>query len=199
MLRAHWRTLPLELQRIALKDALRASIEVGDFANAISRLNDFATIGMSAELAPLVSVLSGRLAEGVGRIQDALAAYRAPGESGNRPAAAQGRLRELALRYSIGDIDRADLIVELEILTTAWRGDETEVEAFNCWRDSTPRKTATAIPSKSCASRCARIRLGANARHPKRRREPSMRSSWPARATLCRRSMRSACSTIIVI
>jgi len=123
-------TLPLELQRIALKDALRASIEVGDFANAISRLNDFATIGMSAELAPLVSVLSGRLAEGVGRIQDALAAYRAPGESGNRPAAAQGRLRELALRYSIGDINRADLIVELEILTTAWRGDETEVEAL---------------------------------------------------------------------
>jgi tetratricopeptide (TPR) repeat protein len=122
--------LPLELQRVALKEALRAAIEVGDFPNATDRLNDFATIGISPEFAPLVSVLAGRLAEGVGRIQDALAAYRGPAESDHRPAAAQARLRELALRYTIGDITRTDLITELEFLVTSWRGDETEVEAL---------------------------------------------------------------------
>ena len=58
--------LPLELQRMALKDALRASIEIGDFANAGNRLNDFQTIGLSPEVEGAVSVLAGRLAEGLG-------------------------------------------------------------------------------------------------------------------------------------
>ncbi len=102
--------LPLELQRIALKDALRASIEVGDFANAVNRLNDFKTIGLSPEVEPAVSVLTGRLAEGVGRTQDALAAYRFAAASNDRPAAAQGRLREIALRYSLGETKKADTI-----------------------------------------------------------------------------------------
>ena len=123
-------TLPLELQRIALKDALRASIEVGDYANAVNRLNDFETIGVSQELEPLVSVLTGRLAEGIGRKEDALASYRYAAGSANRQAAAQGRLRELVLRYSVGDLKRSEVINELEILTTSWRGDETEVEAL---------------------------------------------------------------------
>jgi tetratricopeptide (TPR) repeat protein len=123
-------SLPLELQRIALQDALRASIEVGDYASAVGRLNDFQTIGVSADIAPAVAVLAGRLAEGVGRINDALAAYRSAAASANRPAAAQGRLRELVLRYSTGDLKKPEYIGELEILTTAWRGDETEVEAL---------------------------------------------------------------------
>jgi tetratricopeptide (TPR) repeat protein len=122
--------LPLELQRLALKDALRASIEVGDFANAVNRLNDFKAIGLSPEVEPAVSVLTGRMAEAVGRPQDALTAYRFAAGSNDRPAAAQGRLREIALRYSLGETQKADFIGELEVLTTAWRGDETEVEAL---------------------------------------------------------------------
>lgn len=122
--------LPLELQRIALKDALRASIEVGDYASAVNRLNDFDVIGVPRELAPAVAVLTGRLAEGLGRKDDALAAYRAAAVSADRPAAAQGRLREIALRYAQGEMTKADAITELERLTTAWRGDETEVEAL---------------------------------------------------------------------
>ncbi|AMN43292.1 tetratricopeptide repeat family protein [Rhodoplanes sp. Z2-YC6860] len=123
-------SLPLELQQIALRDALRASIEVGDFTGAANRLNDFQTIGVSPDIEPEVTVLTGRLAEGVGRINDALSAYKTAAASDQRPAAAQGKLRELSLRYSIGDIKKDELISELESLTTAWRGDETEVQAL---------------------------------------------------------------------
>ena len=122
--------LPLELQRLALKDALRASIEVGDFANASTRLNDFQTIGLSTEVEPAVSVLTGRMAEKVGRTQDALVAYRFAAASRDKPAAAQARLREIALRYSLGETNKEATIEALETLTTGWRGDETEVEAL---------------------------------------------------------------------
>ena len=54
-------SLPLELQQVALRDALRASIEVGDFESAAKRLNDFQVIGVSPEIEPFVTVLTGRL------------------------------------------------------------------------------------------------------------------------------------------
>lgn len=122
--------LPVELQRVALKEALRASIEVGDYTGAVNRFNDFEVIGVSRELEPPITLLSGRLAEGLGRKDDALSAYRAAAASSNRPASAQARLRETALRYALGEIKKTDVINELEILTTAWRGDETEAEAL---------------------------------------------------------------------
>ena len=123
-------TLPIELQRFALKEELRSSIEVVDFASAENQLNYLQTIGISDDLKPQISVLVGRLDEGLGRPEDALAAYRAAASSSNRPAAAQGRVRETVLRYSLGDLKRDEVIAELESLTTAWRGDETEIEAL---------------------------------------------------------------------
>ncbi len=123
-------TLPIELQRVALKDEMRAAIEVSDFAGAGNQLNDFETIGVPREMRPALSVLIGRLSEGLGHTEDALAAYRAAADSWDRPAAAQGRLRETLLRYAIGDLKRDDVVAELETLTAVWRGDETEVEAL---------------------------------------------------------------------
>jgi tetratricopeptide (TPR) repeat protein len=123
-------TLPIELQRMALMDEIRAAIEVGDFAGAADDLNDFETIGVPPEMQPAISVLIGRLSEGLGRSVDALGAYRAAADSADRPAAAQARLRETALRYGLGDLKREEVISELETLTTVWRGDETEVEAL---------------------------------------------------------------------
>ena len=122
--------LPLELQRMALKDALRASVEIGDVTGATNRINDFKVVGLSTDLEPAVSVLAGRLAERSGRVPEALAAYRIAAASSDGPAAAQGRLREIALRYSQGETNKADTIRALENLTIAWRGDETEVEAL---------------------------------------------------------------------
>jgi tetratricopeptide (TPR) repeat protein len=123
-------TLPLELQRSVLKDSVRASLESGDITGAVTQMQEFEAIGVSRELEPSLAVLSGRIAEGLGRIQDALRAYSIAADSWDRPAAAQARLRELALRNKIGHLKRADAIDQLETLTTSWRGDETEIEAL---------------------------------------------------------------------
>jgi tetratricopeptide (TPR) repeat protein len=123
-------TLPIELQRTALKEEMRSAIEVGDFHGATNQLDDFQTIGVPHDMEPAMAVLIGRLSEGLGRSEDALAAYRTAADSWDRRAAAQGQLRETALRYSMGDLKRDDVISALETLTTIWRGDETEIEAL---------------------------------------------------------------------
>jgi tetratricopeptide (TPR) repeat protein len=123
-------TLPIELQRVALKDEMRSALEVGDFDGASNDLNDFQTVGVPHSMEPTIAVLMGRLAEGMGHIEDALAAYRTAADSWDRPAAAQGLLRETLLRYATGDLKRDAVISQLETLTTIWRGDETEIEAL---------------------------------------------------------------------
>ena len=123
-------TLPLELQRVAMKEALRAAIEVQDYSGATRLLNEFDTIGVPPDVKPSIDVLRGRLAEGIGRKDDALKEYRAAVASADRRSAAQGRLREIELQASSGDMARKDVIAALEMLTTAWRGDETETEGL---------------------------------------------------------------------
>lgn len=123
-------TLPMELQRFALKEEMRASIEVKDFGEAEKELNDLETIGIPAQLQPAISVLVGRLDQALGRDSEALVAYRIAAASSDQPAAAQGRLRETLLRYSLGDLKRNEVVSDLESLTTVWRGDETEIEAL---------------------------------------------------------------------
>lgn len=122
--------LPLELQRLAMQEALRAAIEVRDFTGAIRTVNEFETLGIPPQLQPMLDVLSGRLYEGLGRSEDALTSYRAAAASRDRRAAAQGRLREIVLQFAAGDMPRKDVIHELETLTTIWRGDETEIEGL---------------------------------------------------------------------
>jgi tetratricopeptide (TPR) repeat protein len=122
--------LPIELQRMAMKEALRAAIEVRDFNSATKVANEIETVGVTPMLEPTVNVLIGRLYEGLGRNEDALASYRMAATSGNRRAAAQGRLREIALTFATGGMSRKDVINDLETLTTVWRGDETETEGL---------------------------------------------------------------------
>jgi hypothetical protein len=107
---------------------LQAAIEMRDFAEAGNLLAAFETLGTPDDRASVL-VLKGRMAEGLGRIADALVAYEAAAASAERPGAAQGRLRALVLRNGLGRISRADAINDLESLTTAWRGDTTELEA----------------------------------------------------------------------
>ena len=122
--------LPIELQRHALQEQARAAIEVGDFADAARVLQDLEIIGVPPDLDASVAVMAGRAAQGLGRISDAMAAYRKAARSSDRPAAAQGRLREVLLRHQLKEISRSDAIADLEALTTLWRGDDTENEAL---------------------------------------------------------------------
>jgi tetratricopeptide (TPR) repeat protein len=122
--------LPLEVQRYAFQEAVRAAVEVRDFGTAVSLLGEFDTLGPSPQGDADLTLLKGRTMEGLGRMGEALTFYRVAAESPDLPAAARGRLREIALRQQVGDLNRADATLALEKLTTQWRGDETEAEAL---------------------------------------------------------------------
>jgi tetratricopeptide (TPR) repeat protein len=122
--------LPVQLQRMAISQALRSAIEVRDFPGATRMVNELETIGVPPELEPSIAVLTGRLNEGIGRNEDALTSYRTASSSNDRRSAAQGRLRETLLLFGSGDMPRQDVIHQLETITTVWRGDETEVEGL---------------------------------------------------------------------
>lgn len=123
-------TLPVELQRVALTEAIRTAIELRDYETAQNLFSEFQTVGSQAGTEPALSVLQGRLAQGLGKNGEALRNFRQAADSDDRPSAAQGQLRSLALRYDMGELKRPELIAELETLTTIWRGDETEIEAL---------------------------------------------------------------------
>src|SRR5205823_2980531 len=76
-----------------------------------------------------LTALKGRVMEGLGRLAEALTFYRSAAESPERPVAVRAKLREIALRQSIGEMKRDEATVALESLTTSWRGDETEPAA----------------------------------------------------------------------
>jgi len=123
-------TLPLEMQRFAFQEAVRAAVEVRDFGAAASLLSEFETLGSAQERETDLMVLKGRVMEGLGRLAEALTFYRAAAGSADRPAAVRGQLREIALRQQIGDTKREETTAALESLTTSWRGDATEAEAL---------------------------------------------------------------------
>jgi hypothetical protein len=123
-------SLPIELQRIAISEALRASLEVKDYAGAAKRNSDLEVVGVPAELKPEISVLRGRLAEGLGHDKDALDAYKIAVESPDRAAAAEAKLLEIMLRQKRDEISQADALRELETLSVTWRGDGIEVKTL---------------------------------------------------------------------
>jgi tetratricopeptide (TPR) repeat protein len=121
-------SLPIDLQRVVVTEAMRASLEVGDYAGAAKYAGDLDVIGIPPELKAAAAVLRGRLAEGLGQDKDALDDYRIATTSSDRPAAAEGKLLELALKQKHDQISQPDLLRELETLSVMWRGDATEVK-----------------------------------------------------------------------
>ncbi len=119
------------------------------------------------------------------------------GGSNDRPAAAQGRLREIALRYSLGETKKADFIGDLEVLTTAWRGDETEVEALQ-----TLARLYTDTDHYRDAFHVMRVALSAYPSSPLTRNiQQEAAKSFDTlflagKGDARRQSIRSACSTI---
>jgi tetratricopeptide (TPR) repeat protein len=123
-------SLPIDLQRIVISDAMRASLEVKDYSGADKRSSDLEVVGVPPEQKPAVSVMRGRLAEALGHDQDALTQYRIATASSDRQAAAEAKLCEIALRQRRNEISQADALRELETLEAVWRGDALEVRAL---------------------------------------------------------------------
>ncbi len=123
-------TLPLELQRIVLLEAMRASVEVKDYAGAAARSDDLDAVGVTGDIAPAVAVMRGRLAEGLGQEKTALRDYKIAVASQDRMAAAEGKLLEIDLRQKRNEISAEDALNELETLSALWRGDGIEVRTL---------------------------------------------------------------------
>jgi tetratricopeptide (TPR) repeat protein len=122
--------LPIELQRVVVADAMRASLEVRDYPGAAKRAGDLDVIGVPPEMKPAISVLRGRLAEALGHDKDALDEYKNAIESPDRAAAAEAKLFEIQLRQRRDEINQADTLRELETLSVTWRGDAIEVKTL---------------------------------------------------------------------
>jgi hypothetical protein len=123
--------LPLELQRIVTAEAMRASLEVKDYAGASRRRSELEVVGVPKEMKPSVAVLRGRLAEALGHDKDALDEYRFAANSADRPSAAEGRLLDVLLRQKRGELGQAEVLRELETLSAIWRGDGIEVKTLS--------------------------------------------------------------------
>ena len=122
--------LPLELQRLAVIDALRAALEVRDYAGVSSRLNELDIVGLSADQEGYVALLRGRMAQALGRDKDALADYRRAIASPDRASASEAKLYEVELATKRGEMSSEQAQAELETLSVTWRGDATEVRTL---------------------------------------------------------------------
>ncbi|MET4802615.1 tetratricopeptide repeat protein [Bradyrhizobium sp. LB11.1] len=159
-------SLPLDIQRIVTMDAMHASLEVKDYAGASKRRGEIEVIGVSPEAAPGFAVLRGRLAEALGHDKDALDDYKFAVASNDRPAAAEAKQLEVALRQKRDEISKEDALRELETLSMTWRGDAVEVKTLQMlsqmysengrYRDAlTAARTATKLQPNAEASRQA--------------------------------------------
>ncbi|WP_315831510.1 tetratricopeptide repeat protein [Bradyrhizobium prioriisuperbiae] len=122
--------LPDDLQRIVLATAMRASLVVRDYAGASARSNDLDVIGIPPERMPAIAVMRAGLAEALGREKEALSVYRDVIASNDRPAAAEARLREIALRQKRNEIGADEALQGLETLAVSWRGGDIELETL---------------------------------------------------------------------
>ncbi|MBW7973001.1 tetratricopeptide repeat protein [Bradyrhizobium sp. BR 10289] len=159
-------SLPLDIQRIVTMDAMRASLEVKDYAGASKRRSELEVVGVSPEAAPGFAVLRGRLAEALGHDKDALDDYKFAVASNDRPAAAEAKQLEVALRQKRDEISKEDALRDLETLSMTWRGDSIEVKTLQMlaqlyaesgrYRDAlTAARTATRLQPNAEASRQA--------------------------------------------
>jgi tetratricopeptide (TPR) repeat protein len=159
-------SLPLDIQRIVTMEAMRASLEVKDYAGASKRRSELEVVGVSPEAAPGFAVLRGRLAEALGHDKDALDDYKFAVASADRPAAAEAKQLEVALRQKRDEISKEDALRELETLSMTWRGDSIEVKTLQMlsqmyagngrYRDAlTAARTATRLQPNAEASRQA--------------------------------------------
>lgn len=122
--------LPVDLQRLIVTAAMRASLEVGDFSGVASYSSDIDALGIPDEFKPRIAVMRARLSEALGREKEALAQYREVMASSDREAATEARIHGIALRQKRKEIKPEDALRDLETLSVMWRGDRLEVQTL---------------------------------------------------------------------
>ncbi len=91
-------SLPVDLQRVIVMQGARAALEVKDFSTAAKRIAELELLETPGDLKFSVMLLSGWLDEALGRDSDALRKYAMVADSDVRGAAAEAKLRDVAMR-----------------------------------------------------------------------------------------------------
>lgn len=126
---ASLKLFPVDLQRRVLLSSLRAAVEVRDFAEAGRLMNELDGTEVPDALKAEYAVLAGRLSEGLGRTDRAASLFETAAKTGEGPAAAEARYKQIELRLVRGEYNRAKAIDRLEALAFSWRGDHIELES----------------------------------------------------------------------
>jgi tetratricopeptide (TPR) repeat protein len=123
-------SLPVDLQRLVVANAMRASLEVKDYSGAAARSSELELLEIPPEMKPSVLLMQGRLDEALGREKDALGKYRDVIASSDRQSASEAKLLEIAQQQRHNEISQEDALRALEILAVTWRGDDVEVRTL---------------------------------------------------------------------
>jgi tetratricopeptide (TPR) repeat protein len=122
--------LPTEYLRRLLLGTARAAVEVGDYTTATRYLHDLEVMEVPNGIEPAYILISGRVAEGIGRYERANTLYETIADLDAGPDAAEAKFRSVAMRYGRGALDRPKAIERLETLAILWRGDRIELETI---------------------------------------------------------------------
>jgi hypothetical protein len=123
-------SLPVELQRVAISEAMRASLEAKDYSGAADRDSELNLLEIPPDIKPSILVMQGRLDEALGREKDALTKYHAVIASSDRRSAAEAKLLEIMLLQKRDEISQDEALRGLETLAMMWRGDAIELRAL---------------------------------------------------------------------
>ena len=137
---------PEDLQaQIGLSYA-EAAIEGRDFGLAQRTLDSVEGLDRENVDRDRLALLQARVADGQGRVEEALGAYEKLAERANRPVQAEARLRIIALGLKDHSMTPEAATNGLEGLSVSWRGDEIEARALGLlgqlyaeqerWRDA---------------------------------------------------------------
>lgn len=107
------RLLPIAMESLAASGELTAAARLGE----------------TDPENPSLNFARGMMAEGDGRIEDALAAYNQAIRGRDRLRRARAIRRSVELRLAVGQLDVPGAIAELDASLYAWRGDADEVSA----------------------------------------------------------------------
>ncbi|MFO1148485.1 MAG: tetratricopeptide repeat protein [Alsobacter sp.] len=137
---------PEDLQGLLGLSYAQAAVEGRDYGLAQRAIDGLDQLDSENVDKGRVALLQARVAEGQGRIEEAIAGYDKLARTATRPVEAEARLRGIALALKDRSIDRKAAVAALEGLSVSWRGDDVEVQTLGLlgrlyaeeerWRDA---------------------------------------------------------------